>query len=124
MKHKTLFRLSLRLLGLVLLGFGIPQFITALVGIFSMLFGTFGTGASSFSMPFQWSTIGWALGPLFQLVFAAYLLIGGEWIVNRFIPSNRPYCPDCGYDVSGSSVEQCPECGSLLPMNVQNLIKN
>lgn len=124
MKHKTLFRLAIKILGLALLGFGLPQLIISLASIINLIVIQLGMGSSPFSMPFDWSMIGWVLGPLVQLLFAAYLLFGGEWIVNKFIPSNRPYCPDCGYDVSGSSVEQCPECGSLLPMNVQNLIKS
>jgi hypothetical protein len=25
------------------------------------------------------------------------------------IPSNRPYCPECAYDLTGAAVERCPE---------------
>jgi hypothetical protein len=44
-----------------------------------------------------------------------YLLIGGKWIADFAIPSNRPYCPNCGYDLSHYSGERCPECGVTWP---------
>jgi hypothetical protein len=56
-----------------------------------------------------------AVVPSAQLALGLYLFFGGEWIVNRAIPSNRPYCPECGYDLSRSRREHCPECGVTLP---------
>ena len=29
--------------------------------------------------------------------------------------SNRPYCPECGYDLSKATSGNCPECGVKLP---------
>ncbi|MCZ6811939.1 MAG: hypothetical protein ACE10B_03625 [Phycisphaerales bacterium] len=54
-------------------------------------------------------------GSIVQLAIGVYLLFGGKWIVNVCIPSNRPYCPECGYDLSKAASANCPECGVKLP---------
>ncbi len=54
------------------------------------------------------------IGYLIQFVLGLYLLFSGEALVNLCIPSNRPYCPECGYELSESSQERCPECGVNL----------
>jgi predicted amidophosphoribosyltransferase len=46
-----------------------------------------------------------------QIAIGVYLVFGAPWLVNRFIPSNRPYCIECGYDLSKSNSANCPECG-------------
>ncbi len=54
-------------------------------------------------------------GSIVQLAIGVYLLFGGNWIVNVCISSNRPYCPECGYDLSKATSANCPECGVKLP---------
>jgi hypothetical protein len=44
-----------------------------------------------------------------------YLFFGRKWIVNLAIPSNRPYCAECGYDLSQTRSLRCPECGTPVP---------
>jgi predicted amidophosphoribosyltransferase len=39
-----------------------------------------------------------------------YLFFGGKWIVDLAIPGNRPYCQECGYDLTGAHRDRCPEC--------------
>ena len=41
-----------------------------------------------------------------------YLFFGGKWIADLAIPGNRPYCPECGYDLTGATESRCPECGT------------
>jgi hypothetical protein len=41
-----------------------------------------------------------------------YLFFGGKWIVDKAIPSNRPYCHECGYELTAATQNRCPECGT------------
>jgi hypothetical protein len=70
--------------------------------------------ASTYPMQ-QWLEIARFGGYLVQLLLGLYLFFGAKWIVNKAIPSNRPYCPECGYDLSKSRGDVCPECGVALP---------
>lgn len=58
-------------------------------------------------------------GYLAPFAIGLYLFFGGEWVVNLAIASNRPYCPECGYDLSRATGPVCPECGTLLPPNAR-----
>ena len=105
MKYKTLFRLLLKLLGVCFLVEG---------GSFSVVLGA--------AMAVSWLESGmlgspgvplpWLLAYLAQMGIGLYLFLGAEWIVNRAIPGNRPYCPECAYDLSGAAGGRCPECGT------------
>ena len=48
----------------------------------------------------------------FNLIAGLYLFFGGKWIVNKAIPSNRPYCHECGYELTHARSNVCPECGT------------
>ncbi|MEO0588493.1 MAG: hypothetical protein AAF078_12740 [Planctomycetota bacterium] len=110
MRYKTLFRLGVKLIGiwliaeaLTLTGWMIAQWTLNVlsdaqygIGITNMI-GQLGRG-------------------VLQAALGVYLLLGCEWVVNLVIPSNRPYCPNCGYDLTGrKDVRHCPECGVGLP---------
>ncbi len=115
MKHKTWFRLVIKAIGVLLIGFSFPYIVVAIYEITS-------AWSQYRSMSFSGATADWfdyfilpllsSAGTLLMLGFGLYLFFGGEWVVNRCIPSNRPYCPECGYDLSKSEEgERCPECG-------------
>lgn len=106
MKYKTLFRVLLKL-----------------IGIWFALQGAMGVIHQS-AIPIAGAISGIRFGGDFvlhvstivsfapQVGIGLYLFFGGEWIVNLAIPNNRPYCQECGYDLSHAEKERCPECGT------------
>jgi hypothetical protein len=50
--------------------------------------------------------------PVAQLGIGLYLFFGGRWIADLAIPSNRPYCHECGYDLTSATGTVCNECGT------------
>jgi len=120
MKHKTWFRLLLKIIGIFLLATAIPNLLNAVTAVVGM---TMTTGRQYWSVGTGfdlWTTLYFAytqglIGSILQCVIGIYLLLGGKFLIDLCIPSNRPYCPDCGYELSGLAGDQCPECGASLP---------
>ncbi len=110
MKHKTAFRLALRVVGIYLLAEGIAD------GIHSAGFAVdflAGSGPASVS----WSGYSLIGAAVCKAAIGAYLLLAGRWVANLAIPSNRPYCPECGYELTGLPEDRnCPECGVAFPL--------
>jgi hypothetical protein len=104
MKHKTLFRLGLKLMGVLSFGLGL--------GWLAMGAGYLLLRWQSQMMGFWEMSVPPMLMGVVQLGFGLYLFFRGDWIVNLAIPSNRPYCPECAYDLSGAATTRCPECGT------------
>jgi len=110
MKHKTLFRLLVKLLGVYFIIAGsVAAARMAMQIVFALTQGT-GMGA-----PYLWLNVLYSATGLLELAAGLYLFFGGRWVVDRAIPSNRPYCPECGYDLRGAAAGRCPECGTVLP---------
>ena len=65
-----------------------------------------GVGAMGWSSRRRWRSV------VLIGILGLYLFLGGRWIVDKSIPSNRRYCHECGYDLTHTDSNCCPECGT------------
>jgi hypothetical protein len=106
MKHKTFFRIAMKLLGVYFVVGGIQSLLMHLSQLIAMLTIRSMAGGQN------WYYVLMIISPLAQLGLGLYLFFGGKWIVDKAIPSNRPYCHECGYDLTGAVGHVCNECGT------------
>lgn len=110
MKHKTLFRLMLKLLGVWIFVTGATSLLS-LLGSLLMTFVPQGAMRSAYASSYYYSLASSLPGVMLHMAAGLYLFFGGRWITDKAIPSNRPYCPECGYELTGATSHICSECG-------------
>lgn len=110
MKYKTLFRMLLKAVGVWLFAEGLQGFVSG-IALWSSVFQL--PPNTRFGAQWWLSIAQVMAGPVIQIAIGLYLFFGGAWIANKAYPGNRPYCAECGYDLTGS-IERCPECGTVV----------
>jgi hypothetical protein len=108
MKHKTLFRLLIKFLGVCLTANGIVSLVSTITNIVAMTL--FRPAGVTYSYPYWFSLFNGLVG----IALGLYLFFGGKRVVDLAIPSNRPYCHECGYDLTGAVGNVCNECGTAF----------
>ncbi len=114
MKHKTWFRLVIKAIGVLLIGLSLREMSMLAFWVVVWLFDESQTSLRGMSPQYSFANVAYALPDLAVFAFGMYLFFGGAWIVNKCIPSNKPYCAECGYDLSQSTGERCAECGTVI----------
>jgi len=105
MHYKTLFRILTKLLGVYFVVEGGAQLMTIVATALAM--ELMGSPRADRSWQF--------LNLIYQVLLTAagaYLFFFGQKVVALAVPSNRPYCAECGYELSNSPSDVCPECGT------------
>ena len=112
MKYKTWCRVTLRLLGAFIVAAHLPTLVVrVLVTAKTAAFGSAYSRMAGSSWIEQ--DISMLVEEVLEVCVGLYLFSRGNWIIDRIIPSNRPYCHECGYEQTGLPAEGiCPECGT------------
>jgi len=105
MKYKTLFRMLLKAVGVLLFAEGVSG---STREVYSIIVWVLNPARVPF-LP-DWTWVLGIIGPFVKIAFGIYLFFGGRWLADLAIPGNRPYCPECGYDLTGAARNRCPEC--------------
>lgn len=121
MKHRTWFRLALKAIGVLLIGYSISVVFHLAALLYELVVHGeawlpgihYAFGEVTIIEEIIWGAL-YMLQMLSPLLIGLYLVLGGKWLVNVAIPLDRPYCDKCGLDLSDATGTRCPECGSAI----------
>jgi hypothetical protein len=114
MRYKTLFRVLLKAIGVLLVGQAFPRVVDHALLLMYMVAEGDADWQEILFYPVMYGLGTSTGGTLVQLVLGLYLFFGGKWLTNLAIPDNRSYCAACGYQLTGREGVNCPHCGGAM----------
>ena len=117
MRHKTLFLVLLKVLGLYLLVNGLTPIAFAMARFVSRVLAS---GIDTVRPQEMWNYT-WAIviQGFVNLALALYFFFGGRKVADLAFPNNNTYCGVCGWDLTRITESHCPECGADRHTNEQ-----
>lgn len=116
------FKLLVRLIGLLLIGMGMPMFLYE-VGTIAMMVvpgsPTYTSGSTRYSLIAVLPALV-AYGA--QTAFGVYLFLKGQWVIQKIVSEIHGRCAVCGYDLKDTKAETCPECNA--PVRRANMVRS
>lgn len=107
----TWFRLAVRGIGVLLVAWGLPSFVSGVVVIVWQIAEI----GPLFGGSVDWWRLSFALGPFVQICLGVYLLVGAKSLISYCCRGALGMCPACNYDIRNVPGNTCPECGVALP---------
>ena len=119
MRYKSLFRVLVKVIGVWMVATAISVVASRIGTAFYFVSLGTGVGAGPHYFYARYGDNGFIdfvaselSEPTVQLLIGLLLFFRSNWIANLAIPSNRPYCVECGYDLTAHAADKCPECGT------------
>lgn len=110
MNDRSWFRLLVRGIGMVILGFSAPKVIVLVAGVIAALSSSGTQGVFQDDYLLQLVVAG--LACLVQLAFGIYLLFFGDGLIRLCLRDVDARCVHCQHSLVGVAGDRCPECGS------------
>lgn len=107
MKYRTLFRLLLKVVGVLIVANHISALLYPIRAVLGVWTGNRSTGCGC--VPGIGGLLYDIIPTVLQVAVGLYLFFDGEWLVNKAIPRNPPFCFECGHDLTGLE-GHCPGC--------------
>lgn len=122
MNERGWFTLMVRGIGLTFAGMGLYGAASLLFMAVLQLLSPWWPASYAQSGRFDnWSYVLYSsIGPLVTLAMGLYLVFRADWLIARFCREVVGRCARCGYDTSGLTSGQCPECQAPLARPAEN----
>ncbi len=118
MKYKTVVRIALKLIGVSVLILGFSNAIGQAIMLVDLL------QVHNSAPGLSWGYAGGGVTCIVQVVIGLYLIFGGKVVADILVSSNKQYCCECGYELTGNASGVCSECGTIIPNGHKRTISN